>query len=153
MNSPWILKLNSVFSYYLSAHLVSQSAVSKEKPIETGARHSLYAFIASFGLISLGGRTYQFNRDWQIPHSSRSCPTSSQDTLLRSFWSWNAYKSTQIQGFSLSLSKAIHSVLHKLLHKYYVVFWSCREPPTSAISSSFKTGRVRSCFESRQTFA
>ena len=32
----------------------------------------------------------------------------------------------------LSLSKAIHSVLHKLLHRYYVVFWSFCERVNSA---------------------
>ena len=50
----------------------------------------------------------------------------------------------QKYGFLLkimSLSKAIHSVLHKLLHKYYVMVEGVCEP-TSAILSSLKTGRV-----------
>lgn len=39
---------------------------------------------------------------------------------------------SQIRQKSLSLSKTIHSVLHKLFHKYYVVFWSICERANSA---------------------
>ena len=39
---------------------------------------------------------------------------------------------SQIRQKSLSLSKTIHSVLHKLLHRYYVVFWSFCERVNSA---------------------
>lgn len=101
--------LISRFPYFLRVvlHLpVSRVATSKREN-QSRLEHGMFymRFVASFGLISMGGRTYQLNRDGQIPQSSRSCPASSQDTLLRSFRSRNAYKSTQIQVFSLILAR------------------------------------------------
>ena len=40
----------------------------------------------------------------------------------------------------MSLSRAIHSVLHKLLHKYYVVVWGVCKPPLQQFWAVWKRG-------------
>ena len=81
--------------------------------------------IASFGLIFMGGRTYQFNRYGQIPQPWRTCQISSRGILFGSFRSWNTCKSTQIQGFSLILAHYALQQHHSLnMHNMDAKNWS-----------------------------
>ena len=47
----------------------------------------------------------------------------------------------------VSLSKAIYPVLHKLFHKYYVVFGGCRERGKRTIFAVGTVALQKTCFE------